>query len=331
MFIDAPAVVKYYSGPERFYVYLEDMNGKKIEESNLKPVKVDKLAIVTPTYNREKLLRRTFESLQRQTNKNFVWYIIDDGSVDNTEKLVKSFDADFKIIYKKKKNGGKHTALNYIIPKVKESFLLILDSDDFLTENCCDVILEKLNNIKEDNICGISFLKGSDENNFVGKPYTKDGIVDSFVNQRYNKRTIGDKAEVFRTDILQQYPFAVFENERFTSEAQVWCQISGKYKMIFYNQIIYICEYQVGGLSDNVRKTLYKNPKGACACYKQLTTMQFNLINRCKYTLLYTAHGLIAHYSLRHLLKNSGDKLLFVLLLPLSFVLKLKRSRSYDK
>ena len=55
------------------------------------------LTVFTPTYNREKTLTRAFDSLMKQTSKDFEWLIIDDGSTDNTEELVESFvkQADF--------------------------------------------------------------------------------------------------------------------------------------------------------------------------------------------------------------------------------------------
>ena len=76
---------------------------------------MNKLTIFTPTYNRAHTLPRTYESLCKQKNKDFVWLIIDDGSSDNTEELVKNWqkeNSDFTIEYVKKENGGMHTAHN---------------------------------------------------------------------------------------------------------------------------------------------------------------------------------------------------------------------------
>ena len=72
------------------------------------------ITILTPTYNRGKLLERLYKSLFNQRNFNFEWLIIDDGSTDDTQNIIKNFEsAKFNIIYKYKNNGGKHTALNY--------------------------------------------------------------------------------------------------------------------------------------------------------------------------------------------------------------------------
>ena len=78
-----------------------------------------KVSVVTPTYNRGNLLYKLYYSLINQTCEKFEWIIIDDGSTDNTEQIVKKFifSKKIKIYYLKKENGGKHTAINYILDK----------------------------------------------------------------------------------------------------------------------------------------------------------------------------------------------------------------------
>ena len=120
------------------------------------------LTIITPTYNRENTLKNAYHSLLDQTNKDFEWLIIDDGSKDNTKKLVKEFIKENKITitYHYKENGGKHTALNEGIKKAKGDYILILDSDDTLTKDAVHLVLTSwkkyANNQK---IAALSFLK----------------------------------------------------------------------------------------------------------------------------------------------------------------------------
>lgn len=72
------------------------------------------LTIFTPTYNRGYILGNAYESLKKQTNKDFIWLIVDDGSTDNTEDIVEKWieENTIEIRYIKKENGGKHTAYN---------------------------------------------------------------------------------------------------------------------------------------------------------------------------------------------------------------------------
>ena len=87
------------------------------------------LTVLTPTYNRAKYLPKCYESLCSQTKSDFEWLIIDDGSTDDTEKVVNAWISDchrrFDIVYVKKENGGKHTAINYSAEYIRGSIVLI--------------------------------------------------------------------------------------------------------------------------------------------------------------------------------------------------------------
>ena len=67
------------------------------------------LTIITPTYNRAHTLSACFNSLARQTCRDYQWIIVDDGSTDGTEELIESFAADGGVPfdYIRKRNGGK--------------------------------------------------------------------------------------------------------------------------------------------------------------------------------------------------------------------------------
>ena len=73
------------------------------------------LTVFTPVYNRAHTLPRTYESLCIQDCKDFMWLIIDDGSTDGVESLIREWqkkDNGFEIQYIYKENGGMHTAHN---------------------------------------------------------------------------------------------------------------------------------------------------------------------------------------------------------------------------
>lgn len=294
------------------------------------------LAIVTPTYNRANLLHIAYQSLEKQTSKDFVWYIVDDGSSDNTQQVVADIidKASFKVIYHKKKNGGKHSALNSAYSLLNEELTIILDSDDELTNNAVEIILNDYNSIKDDKtICGLGYLKlnKSNNNETVGKPYTQDSIIDTFTNQRINNNTWGDKCEVFKSEILKQYPFPEFEGENFVSESVVWCKMSLDYKMKFMNKGVYICDYQTGGLSDGVHKRLFNNPKGASACYLSMSSKQVKLKYRIKYTIAYTVYSLAAKIKLKQQFKQISSKFIYMITFMPSWFIYLRKKRRYKK
>ena len=293
------------------------------------------LAIITPTYNRANLLHIAYQSLEKQTVKDFVWYVIDDGSSDNTEDVMQDIisNASFEIIYHKKPNGGKHSALNVAYSLLQEELTLILDSDDELIESAVETILNDYTLIKYDNsICGMGYLRvDKSSNQVIGVPYTSDGIIDTFTNQRINLNTYGDKSEVFKSNILKQYPFPEFKDENFVSESVVWCKMSMDYKMKFLNKGIYICDYQTGGLSDGVHKRLFNNPKGASACYLSMSGKQTKLKYRIKYTIAYTVYSFAAKIKVKQQFKQISSKFVYMLTFIPSWFIYLRKKRRFKK
>ena len=129
------------------------------------------VTVLTPTYNRADKLGILYNSLMSQTDKNFKWLIVDDGSEDNTSEIVSEFikNADFEIEYIKKENGGKHTALNVGIGKITTDLTFIVDSDDYLTDDAIQSICTEHERFKDnDRICGYSFLRQSPDGKING-------------------------------------------------------------------------------------------------------------------------------------------------------------------
>ncbi|MCO8074282.1 glycosyltransferase family 2 protein [Acinetobacter lwoffii] len=234
------------------------------------------ITIVTPTYNRTKYLPRLYTSLIKQTNMNFEWIVVDDGSIDDTEGLIKDFKNEniINIIYLKKENGGKHTALNLGVELSNFPYIFIVDSDDTLPENSIKVIIEKIEeaSLRADykTIAGICGNKANLNGQVVGN-VMDDEIVCSYMDFRYKYEISGDKAEVFKTEILKKYRFPVFDNEKFCPEALIWNRISKNYDMYFFNKTIYFCEYLEGGLTDQILIVRKKSPNATLLYYYELS------------------------------------------------------------
>lgn len=96
------------------------------------------LCVFTPTYNRAYCLNSLFASLKAQTCFDFCWLIVDDGSTDETEKLVESFQSEstpFPIEYIKQENGGKARAHNTGVEHCANELFFCVDSDDHLARS----------------------------------------------------------------------------------------------------------------------------------------------------------------------------------------------------
>ncbi len=259
------------------------------------------ITILTPTYNREKNLGHLYESLTKQINRNFEWLVIDDGSTDNTKALIQSFieAQSFPIIYIHQDNGGKHTALNRGINLAKGELLFIVDSDDWLSEDAVQIILDYHNKYvtrkEADKLCGYSFLRVYSNGEVNTGEFPEDEKIDTYRQQRINNNLLGDKAEVYYTDILKRYPFEVFEGERFMPEDAVWLKMSGPYNMVHINKAIYISDYLEGGLTKSGRKMKVFSPYGMMyrsAVY--LKDPQVKLKVKVKMMMLYQVYSRFA-------------------------------------
>ena len=227
-----------------------------------------RLTVFTPTYNRGYIIENLYNSLKDQTFKDFEWVVIDDGSTDNTEELFKVWineKNDFSIKYIKRKNGGKHRAINQGVEIAQGELFFIVDSDDKLINKALEIIdIQEMSIPKEKKkeFAGVCGNKGYTEKDIIGSTFDNE-ILDITMLEREKNGIYGDKAEVFYTDILKRYKFPEFEGENFITECVVWDRIAyDKYKLRFFNKIIYIGDYLEDGLTKQGNQVFKNNPKG---------------------------------------------------------------------
>lgn len=227
------------------------------------------LTIVTPAYNRVDCLPRLYESFKKQTKKEFQWIVIDDGSVDDTENYLNSINSDkneFLYEHYRKDNGGKHTALNYSHKYIKGEWVCIVDSDDYLLPTAVEEILNAIRNWGTTEHLGvISFLKGYSQNDPVNISFPLTPILSNHIDFRINGHRGGDCCEIIKSEILKEHPFPEFKNERFMGEGYLWNYTGFHYNTVYINNIVYICEYLEGGLSNSGRSLRIKCPYGGMA------------------------------------------------------------------
>lgn len=225
------------------------------------------ITIFTPTYNRGYILPCLYSSLKRQTSKKFEWIIVDDGSTDNTQKLVDIWcteTKDFPIKYFKQNNAGKHIAINRGVKEAAFEWFFIVDSDDYLVDDAVETIESWLTNDLGHEFAGIAGTRIDSKGNIIGpKMRFISEYVDCRNNQRYKYGLGGDKAEIYKTSILKSYPFPSFDNEKFLSECTVWDKIAlDGFKLRWYKKGLIVCEYLGDGLTAKVNLLELNNFRG---------------------------------------------------------------------
>lgn len=224
------------------------------------------LTVFTPAYNRAHTLPRTYESLKKQSCYDFIWLIVDDGSTDNTKRLVEQWQQEekkFKIEYIYKQNGGMHTAHNVAYENIRTELNTCIDSDDMLAEDAVERIRVAWAKVRDKGYAG---LIGLDADMNTGKIIGKDfpeGLSETTLCGYYASGGTGDKKLVYRTDVINSVPeYPVFEGEKYVSLAYKYRLIDQKYKLFVMNEILCEVEYQIDGSSMNMYRQYVNNPKG---------------------------------------------------------------------
>jgi len=258
-----------------------------------------KFTVFTPTYNREHTLARCYESLSNQTFKDFEWLIIDDGSTDGTESLVKKIadGAGFPVRYHKQRHGGKHVAVNKGAELANGEFFYGLDSDDMLLPDGLKTLHDSYCSIPDGAKMDFAMVIGlfcNLKKKIIGKEFPNDIVDGNYLDIGFKNKIEGDRSYFIKTDILKEYPFPTFGEENFLAESIVWNKIVLKYKVRCVNRAIAKVEYRKDGLSNSSVKNRVLNPVGAFNNYLEFLNMPAakpliftvrNSINYCRFVL----------------------------------------------
>jgi len=288
------------------------------------------LSIITPTYNRAYTLPVLYKSLCMQTDKDFEWIVVDDGSTDNTRDIIQSW-IDEKILdihYYYKTNGGEQSASNLGISKSSGLFMLKVDSDDRLIENALERIKfysqSDMWNKNKDKLCGIVFLDLDPNGNVIGNRFDKDLFIGNHIKDRINKNIVGDKAEVCLTNLVKQVPDAIFPGEKYGGCGSRWIRLAKKYDMIFVNEGIYIADYQEDGYTKKGIKTT--DYPLTFEYYANLhLTKEFKHKIRIKQAILYISLGLYVKKRWSDIISSSNAPILVCILFIPGYMSYLKK------
>ncbi|MFL2100990.1 glycosyltransferase family 2 protein [Desemzia sp. FAM 23989] len=221
----------------------------------------------TPTYNRQKQLSRLYVSLLKQSNYNFIWLIVDDGSIDQTKDIVEQWISSkppFEIKYVYKENGGKHSAYNKALEIMNSEWHVTVDSDDWLKEEAISTMYEKKNAFSEkDKYVGIVFprLNSKDSNLKVKEwiPDEVDSINIADIKFKYHLNI--ETCILIKNSNLKEFRFPIFSGEKHMSEEPLYNYLAKFGKFYPVPDYIYVFEYLQDGWTNNLFEIWKKNTK----------------------------------------------------------------------
>ena len=230
-----------------------------------------KVTVLSPVYNKEKTINRTFQSLLRQTCYDFEWLIINDGSTDRSVEIIKSFKTDkFKIKFVDKQNEGLNRTFNLGVRLAQGEFVLRLDPDDYLTDDAIEKTKRYISLlIGDENLCGVVFLTKYTDDSIVGYHPYNEIKRSNFCDYRITDKGIGDRREIVKREVFIKHPMPEIEGEKFSLESLMWNSIADEYDAVYIPEAIYVREYNEKSITASLAKVLSQNPIGTMLAYSQ--------------------------------------------------------------
>ncbi len=288
------------------------------------------ITIITSSWNREKYLKKLTHSLKKQTFKNFEWIIGNDGSKDNTDKLIKEFSkkVKFKITYvNSSKRIGKAKLLNIMLTKVRGKYIVECDSDDYFKIDALEYLLKTLKNqkiIKSKNLVGI-----------VGQNISTDRISQTF------KKKVPKNIEIVKYenllhkidgDATMLVLSKLFKNKKYLevdfliTESSLLNKIFKNKNFILTPKILKIMDRNAENGVNNENKLKYT--RGSAYCVSKDETQRVfnekNFIFKIKTVInywRYTIHGDINLNKAINMVKPIKNNYLYLFLYPISLLI----------
>ena len=222
-----------------------------------------RFTVFTASFNRCEKLKNLYEDLKKQTFKNFEWVIVNDGSTDDTDSVVKSFITEdiLEIQYIKKTNGGKHTAWKAATPLFRGRYVVTADDDDPIVENMLEIFhknwaeLEKQDNY--DEFWEIKTRCVRQDGSLVGKPlpsnpFDSDYITFSYILKMSCEMVGCRKVNVLKNEAAVPDKFPYMDKASNFDEQIRWSRAAKKYKTRFVSDVTRVYMFTEDSLCDNV-------------------------------------------------------------------------------
>lgn len=257
----------------------------------MKSKKKPTITVFTPTYNRAYCLHNGYEALCRQTIKDFLWIVVDDGSTDNTKELVKSWqskDNGFEIRYIYKENGGLASGYNTAIANLDTELAVCVDSDDYLPDDAIERIVNFWDRNRDEKYAGIVGWDCAPDGTIIGDPFPDRksiNLIDLLVGRYHIKN--GDRKHIVRTDLYKKYgPMPEFPDERDFNPQFLHLSISKDYDFLVMNENLCFVDYQDNGMTTTVFKQYLRSPKS----FRIMRLLDLSFDAPIRYTMKKTIH-----------------------------------------
>jgi glycosyltransferase involved in cell wall biosynthesis len=259
--------------------------------------------------------------------------IIDDGSTDQTEKIVKhwiSITSEFEIRYIKKENGGLHTGYNTAIQYADTELMVCVDSDDYLSDDAVEIILSFWEKEGSDEYAGIVGLDYDLNGHRIGDllPNQKTVNLIDLLSGKY-KLNNGDRTNVIRTELYKKVaPMRSFPGEKNFNPHYMHLQISMEYDFLVLNKNLKYVEYQEGGMTNSIWRQYYNSPNSFAETRKLYLSFEgTSFLFKLKHSIHYLSSCILAGKLREGIMEMPRKQYLLLSIIPSALLAKIIERR----
>lgn len=206
-----------------------------------------KVSVIVPTYNVEQYIRKCLDSLVNQTSKDFIAYIINDGSPANEFEIANEYAEKYEFIKSiKKENGGYGSVLNMAFAMIDTPYALICDPDDYLVDHAIEHLINLMETNNADMVVGSKNLIYSDNSEVVYDQTYNTSIVSLIDKHCYNKADENFKdlyfvdpsphSKLYKTEFAKKVKFPL--KVSFTDNLLFFICLNQANKVVYSNEVL---------------------------------------------------------------------------------------------
>lgn len=235
------------------------------------------ITIITPVYNRRNTIKRTLQSVENQSFRDFEYIIIDDGSTVPSDDLILDYiyETALPVMYIKKQNGGVHTARNIGYEYARGELVVCIDSDDELLPDACQIFHDAWNKIPENKRSLYWQIKALcvDQNGKMCSKLFPENLneMDVIEAKKYLSLASGEQLGCRRVDIMKNNKFPEPDGVKFVNECVVWLELEKRYLSLGINEVVRVYH------TDGDDRICLNNKKSIQSCKNALWNSAYEL------------------------------------------------------
>jgi glycosyltransferase involved in cell wall biosynthesis len=270
-------------------------------------------SIVIPTYNRAQLILKTIQSVLDQSWQNFEIIVIDDGSTDKTEEVVRSV-SDSRLQYHRKVNAERGAARNFGTARSRGHYINFLDSDDLLYANHLAEAQRLIKLHEQPEIFHLGFETRKDYGQLLSRMNNLKGDLN---DQLLCGNLLSCNGVFLRRDVATSYPFNEDRLLSGSEDWELWLRLASRFKIYYSNQITSLVVNHEQRSVLNVDETALVNRKNLILKYLSEDEafvrkygMQKNMVasEMASYTALHLALGGMTKSAWKYLIESLATR-----------------------